>query len=560
MVPLIDIDFTKYKVAYFSMEIAVSNKMPTYSGGLGVLAGDMLRSAADLSAPLIGVTLLYQRGYFKQKLDASGNQSELEESWKPEDFMTKLPNKIMVKVRNREVYVTSWLYKQEGVTGCINPVIFLDTNLPENSDYDKEITSKLYANEDEYRLSQEIVLGIGGLKMLDSLGCKLDRYHMNEGHSALLALEVYKKFSKDNLESTRGKCVFTTHTPVPAGHDQFDRKQAEEMLYDHIPNEIRETLFYQGKLNMTYLGLRFSKHINGVAKKHTEVSKSMFPGYHIESVTNGVHSVFWTSVPFQRLYDKYIPNWREDPFSLRYIMGVPKEKIWIAHGEAKEKLLGYVKKKTGIKMDSKIFTIGFARRVASYKRADMLLSDIKKLSNIAKKSKGIQIIYAGKAHPKDGGGKDLIRKIYSKMGELKGKIKICFLEDYNLDVAKLLVAGVDVWLNTPMRPQEASGTSGMKAAHNGVPQFSVLDGWWLEGHIEDVTGWSIGPHPDESPENNTEQDAQDLYSKLEYIIIPTYYTQRDKWTSIMKHTIALNASFFNSHRMLQQYVLTAYFE
>ncbi len=555
-----EVDFKSLQVAYFSMEIAMSSKMPTYSGGLGILAGDMLRSAADLQAPLIGVTLLYRKGYFKQKLDGEGNQQELEENWKPEDFLTKLPNKIMVKIRNREVYVCAWLYKLVGLKGNILPIILLDTNLSENSDYDKEITSKLYGNEDEYRLSQEIVLGIGGVKMLDALGCNLNRYHMNEGHSALLALEVSKKFSKDRIEKTREKCVFTTHTPVPAGHVQFDRKQAEEMLHDHITEDLREQLFINGKLNMTYLGLRFSKHVNGVAKRHTEVSRSMFPGYQIESITNGVHSVFWTSPSFQKLYDKYIPNWRNDPFNLRYILSVPKEKLWIAHGEAKEKLLGYVKKKSGVKMDSKIFTIGFARRSATYKRGDLLLSDIKKLSKIASKFKGIQIIYAGKAHPRDGEGKDIIKRIFAKSKELKGKIKIVYLEDYNIEVAKILVAGVDVWLNTPLRPNEASGTSGMKAAHNGVPQFSILDGWWLEGHIENVTGWSIGPNPYEKSQEDTQEDIDDLYSKLEYVILPTYYQQRDKWLSIMKHTIALNGSFFNTHRMLQQYVLTAYFE
>ncbi len=551
------INFNKCKVAYFSMEIAMIRDMPTYSGGLGVLAGDMLRSAADLKAPIVGVTLLYKKGYFKQKIDKDGNQIEEEESWNPEKFLKKLPDRVIVKIRNREVYVRAWLYELRGVNGNVNPVLFLDTDLPENGDYDKQITSKLYGSEDEYRLSQEIVLGIGGVKMLDSLGCNPEKYHMNEGHSALLALEVYNKFEKNNLENTRKKCVFTTHTPVPAGHDQFDRRQAEEMLYDHIPNEIREKLFYHDKLNMTYLGLRFSKHINGVAKKHTEVSKSMFPGYEIDSITNGIHSAFWTSDPFKKLFDKYIPRWREDSFNLRYVMGIPKERIWKAHQQAKKRLLKYVKKKTGVKMDVNTFTIGFARRAASYKRGDLLLRDLERLKSLANNSGEIQIIYAGKSHPKDGEGKDLIKRIHQKIGELAGKIKIVYLENYDIELGKLMTSGVDIWLNTPLKPKEASGTSGMKAAHNGVPQFSVLDGWWIEGHIENVTGWSIGK---DSKENNEEEDLQDIYSKLEYVIMPLYYHQNDKWVNMMKSTIALNASFFNTHRMVQQYVLTDYFE
>jgi len=338
------IKFDQMRVAYFSMEIGIDSKMPTYSGGLGVLAGDLLRSASDMNIPIIGVTLLYKKGYFRQKINENGYQTEQDEKWEPETFLKKLPTKISLRIKGKEVFVSAWLYELEGVTGNFNPIIFLDTDLPENSEYDRTITHHLYGKDDEYRLSQEIVLGIGGLKILDSLGCSIEKYHMNEGHSSLLSLELYKKVPENKTENVRKKCVFTTHTPVPAGHDQFSREMAETLLGDYLPEEIKKDLFFNDKLNMTYLGLRFSGHINGVAKKHKDVSRAMFPGYNIESVTNGVHSVFWTSQFFKKLYDKYIPNWREDPFNLRYIMGVPKEKIWNAHLLAKEKLVSFVNK------------------------------------------------------------------------------------------------------------------------------------------------------------------------------------------------------------------------
>jgi starch phosphorylase len=332
------------------------------------------------------------------------------------------------------------------------------------------------------------------------------------------------------------------------------------MLGDMIPPEIREEIFINDKLNMTYLGLRFCKFINGVAKKHGEVSRNMFPGYQIESITNGVHSYYWTAEPFRKLFDKYLLGWEYDSFSLRYVLGIPKEEIWDAHQKAKEKLIGFVNKEYHAEMKEDVFTIGFARRAATYKRGDLLFADVKRLLKIAEKYKGIQIIYAGKAHPKDIAGKDVIRRIIQKMKEVSHKIKVCYVQDYEISSAKLLVAGVDLWLNTPQRPQEASGTSGMKAAHNGVLHFSVLDGWWLEGHIENVTGWSIGAHPDESKENVYEEDMEDMYTKLEYIIIPRFYDERDKWIDMMKHAIAINGSFFNTHRMVQQYVLNAYFK
>lgn len=554
-----NIDFKSLHVAYFSMEIGLDSDIPTYSGGLGVLAGDTLRSCADMGLPVIGVTLLYKNGYFKQKLDDYGNQREEDVVWDPKSHMRRLTNRISIMIEGREVQISAWLYELEGITGDILPIIFLDTDLPMNSDYDKTITHKLYGYDDRYRLSQEMVLGIGGFKMLESIGCELEKYHMNEGHSALLVLELYKKFKKNAIDEVREKCVFTTHTPVPAGHDQFDIGMAKKILGDYIKPELEGEVFLDGKLNMTYVGLRFSKFVNGVAKKHGEVSRSMFPGYHIESITNGVHSYFWTSPSFRKLFSKYLPGWEFDPFSLRYMLSIPRDEIWEAHLEAKRKLFNFIKKKHNVLLDEEVFTIGFARRAATYKRGDMLFADINRLMKIAENCKGIQIIYSGKAHPNDSAGKDIIRRIIENMKKVSHKIKVCYIENYNLDIAKLLVSGVDVWLNTPLRPKEASGTSGMKAAHNGVPHLSILDGWWIEGHIEKLTGWSIGPEMGDK-ENETAIDTEDLYNKLEYIIIPKFYKERDDWIKIMQHSIAINGSFFNTHRMVQQYVLNAYFE
>ena len=309
-------------------------------------------------------------------------------------------------------------------------------------------------------------------------------------------------------------------------------------------------------LNMTLLALNLSKHINGVAKKHGEVSKTMFPGYSIGSITNGVHSSTWVCNSFKTLFDKYIPDWKNDPFSLRYALSIPKDEIWNAHQEAKIKLIDYVNEKTGIGMDSESLTIGFARRAATYKRADLIFSDIDRLIKIVTDAGKMQFIFSGKAHPKDGMGKDLIKKIITASKYLEGKIKVVYLEDYNMELAKILVSGVDLWLNTPRKPQEASGTSGMKAAHNGVPSLSILDGWWIEGCIEDVTGWAIGTP--QNIESNDQQDAGSLYHKLEYVIIPTFYHCSEYWINIMRHAIAINASFFNTHRMVQQYVLNVY--
>ena len=553
------------QVAYFCMEIGIDESLPTYAGGLGILAGDMLRSCADLELRTVGISLIHRKGYFRQRFDQSGWQTEEDVRWNPHEKLTLLPNKVLISIEGRSVWVAAWLYKVKGEKGNLNPIIFLDTDLSENAEEDRHITDHLYSGDGQHRLIQEAILGIAGMRMLTSIGAtNIEKYHMNEGHAALLTLELYRAYAAcdDPTLEVQERAVFTTHTPVAAGHDMFNEDMVRKVLGVHyIPSAIEDTVFDGGNLNMTKLGFHFSGHINGVAKRHGEVTRELFPGYRIESITNGVHAGRWISEPFARLYDRYLPSWRSDPYSLRYALSIPQGELWMAHEEAKRALIEYINQKYHTDLSLDTFTIGFARRAATYKRADLLLRDMDRLRRIAEKSRGIQIIYGGKAHPQDNEGKLLIQRIICNMKHIGGKVKCVYLEDYDMEMAKRLVSGVDLWLNTPTRPQEASGTSGMKAALNGVPHFSVLDGWWLEGNIEGVTGWSIGPHPEGMKSvGGDAEDAEDMYTKLEYVILPRYEQERGEWVKVMRQTIAINGSFFNTHRMVEQYVLGAYFK
>lgn len=548
-------------IAYFSMEIAADPRIPTYSGGLGVLAGDTLRSCADLGVPVVGVTLLYQEGYFFQKLDGQGNQEESPVHWNPREHLTLLPEPAEVRIEGRMVRVRAWQYEIPGREGCPLPVIFLDTDLPENSSWDRELTARLYSGDDRYRLGQEIILGIGGIRMLRRLGYQgIRRYHMNEGHAALLALELLREGKESagdwDFEGVRRSCIFTTHTPVASGHDRFSYELVQKLLGDHVPLEVLRMLGGDDLLNMTRLALNISHYVNGVAKRHGEVSREMFPGYVIDSITNGVHSVTWTAPSFQRLYDQYIPGWARDPFLLRSVLGVPRPEIWSAHLEAKKALIDHVNRETNAGLDYETFTIGFARRATLYKRMDLIFSDLERLRRISREVGAIQMVFAGKAHPRDWPGKELIKRVFAVSRQLGGDVKLVYLPNYGLETARLFIAGADLWLNTPQRPLEASGTSGMKAAHNGVPSFSIFDGWWVEGHIEGLTGWSIGAKT-AVPETPAEE-AGEIYDKLEKVILPLYYRENEGWREVMGHTIALNASYFNTHRMVQQYALNAY--
>jgi starch phosphorylase len=554
-------------IAYFSMEICLDQAIPTYSGGLGVLAGDTLRSAADLELPVVGVTLLHRKGYFRQHVDAAGNQSESAVEWRPEELLRELPERTSVVIEGRDVQVRAFRYAVRGVTGHEVPVLLLDTALPENSEEDRRLTDSLYGGDARYRLQQEIVLGMGGAQMLRCAGFTGDvRYHMNEGHSALLLaallewrLEGRKPFelTEADLEAVRRQCVFTTHTPVPAGHDRFP----SDLVATVLGNDRRELLdaarcLDASELNMTHLALRLSRFVNGVAMKHREVSLAMFPGFPIDSITNGVHAATWTSPAFQKLFDQRIPEWRTDNLYLRYAVSIPLQEIRAAHTEAKQEFLAEVARRTGVELDAKVFTLGFARRATPYKRADLMFSDVNRLAQIAEKVGPMQIVFGGKAHPHDGGGKDLIRRIHQAAAELKDRVRVVYIENYEMAIAAKMVAGVDVWVNNPMKPLEASGTSGMKAALNGVPSLSVLDGWWIEGHVEGVTGWSIGSS--ESVDDQS-KDAQDLYLKLERVILPLFYGLPLAYAEVMRGSIALNGSFFNTQRMVEQYVRNAYF-
>jgi starch phosphorylase len=550
------------KIAYFSMEIGIDSRIPSYSGGLGILAADTIRSFADLNVPLVAVTLLYHKGYFCQKLDEQGQQHESGCEWNPKQYLKLLPKKIELVIENRSVMVQAWEYRVTGINNYCIPIMFLDTDIAQNDEFARRLTYYLYGEDDRYRLAQEVVLGIGGVRILKELGYHhINRYHMNEGHSSLLTLELLKEKQNHNknsweIDKVRSMCVFTTHTPVPAGHDQFSYDLVNQISGNFIPLDFLKTIGGGEKLNMTMLALNLSHYINGVAKQHGKVSQEMYPGYHIDFITNGIHSATWVCESFKRLYDKYIPGWLNDPFSLRYAFNILSEEIWTAHQEAKHLLIDYVNQKAAIGMDCDSLTIGFARRASTYKRADLVFFDIERLINISQQVGKIQFVFSGKAHPKDLPGKELIRKIIAISHQLKDKLKIVYLENYDMELAKLLVSGVDLWLNTPRKPQEASGTSGMKAAHNGVPSLSILDGWWIEGCMEGLTGWAIGSAHD--PISDDERDAGSLYEKLEKTIVPAFYSNHDKWIDIMRHSIAINASFFNTHRMVQQYVLNAY--
>ncbi|MCL6582877.1 MAG: alpha-glucan family phosphorylase [bacterium] len=554
-------------VAYFSMEVGLDPAIPTYSGGLGVLAGDTLRAAADLSIPMVGVTLLHRKGYFRQHLDAQGNQTESPAVWSPEEFLEPLPPWVSITINGRKVSIRAWRYMLHGLSGHIVPVYFLDTALDENNQWDRTLTDCLYGGDELYRLCQEAVLGLGGIAMLRALGHRrVQAYHMNEGHSALLALALLSERTQGgslqattsaDIEAIRHRCIFTTHTPVPAGHDIFPLEMAQQVLGEEVIRFLqRINCCSNDTLNMTYLALFFSRYINGVSMRHEEVSRSMFPNYPINSITNGVHATTWTSMPFCRLYDHYISEWRHDNLYLRYAISIPLEKIREAHAEAKQELLAEVDRRSGVRLNPSVMTLGFARRATAYKRSDLLFSNLDRLKTIAQQIGPLQIIYGGKAHPHDEGGKALIRRIFEAANALRGIVPVVYLEEYDMALARLMCAGVDLWVNTPKRPQEASGTSGMKAALNGVPSFSILDGWWIEGHVEGVTGWSIGE--DWGLESNPSKDYVFLYNKLEHIIIPMFYGRHKAFTEVMRSTIAINASFFNAQRMVLQYLENAY--
>ncbi|MGD0733936.1 MAG: alpha-glucan family phosphorylase [Terracidiphilus sp.] len=551
-------------VAYFSMEIAINPGMPTYSGGLGVLAGDTLRSAADLGVPLVAFTLLHRKGYFQQHLDGNGVQTETVQPWNPSDFCTEEPARVTVSVEDRVVTLRAWRYDMTGRYGHVVPIYLLDTDVDGNSGWDRGLTDHLYGGDSNYRLQQEIVLGMGGVRMANALGHKINVYHMNEGHAALLTLALLEgqlgggplgAATETDIEQVRRKCVFTTHTPVPAGHDRFSTEQTIRILGgDRTARLEKQGCFRDGMLNMTLLALRFSRYANGVAMQHAKVSRDMFPEFTIDSITNGVHAPTWVSEPIQQLLDANFSSWRRDNLYLRNAIDLPEKDILAAHARAKGDLLGEVAARIGLVLNPNVLTLGFARRVATYKRATLLFTDPARLAKIATAAGGLQIIYAGKAHPQDDPGKALIQEVCADAARLSNDmLRIIYLENYGWDLGALLTAGVDVWVNTPRRPYEASGTSGMKAALNGVPSLSILDGWWIEGCIEGFTGWAIEDGA------NDQEEAASLYHKLENVVVPLYRDAPEKWAHLMRNTLAFNGSYFNTNRMVKQYTRNAYY-
>ena len=559
-------------IAYFSMEIGVEPQIPTYAGGLGVLAGDMVRGAADLGLPMVAVTLLHRKGYLHQRLDATGQQREEPAEWDVATVLDPLSARVTVTVNARPVVVRAWQRRIHGVNGAIVPVpvLFLDTDLDGNAPEDRALSHALYGGDAAFRLAQEAVLGIGGVRILRALGyTDIRRFHLNEGHSALLIMELIAErlsadhrttASNEDVEAVRRMCVFTTHTPVSAAQDTFPPALAEQVLGPTPMIQMLHRCCYEGALNMTHLALTFSHYVNGVAMRHGEVSRHMFGGYQVDAITNGVHAETWVSPPFAELFDRLIAGWRHDNFSLRYAVGIPRQDVWAAHAAAKRRLLELVKPSQSAPFDPGALTLGCARRATAYKRIDLVVSDLDRLRAVSEMGGRMQIVFAGKAHPNDEKGKRVIERVFRARDALRNDIPIAYIPDYDMTVAGVLTAGCDVWLNTPNPPLEASGTSGMKAALNGVPSLSVLDGWWLEGHVEGVTGWAIGSDGLASHEHPADDatHACQLYDTLERKVLPLFYHDREAFIDVMRYAIALNGSFFTAQRMLQEYVIKAY--
>jgi len=535
------------EIAYFSAEIGVSSSLPTYSGGLGVLAGDHIKAAGDIGLNMCAITLLYREGYYKQRIDEDGIQSETYPRFDPHPLLEKLNVKFTLRLRSRDVWVQAYKFNYEGQNGQIIPIYFLDTDVEENYDDDRILSLRLYSGDKDHRILQEAILGFGGTKLLDELGyTDIKTYHMNEGHCSFLVLNLLEKFNGD-VEKVKNRCHFTTHTPVPAGHDHFAESRVKKLLRGLLPETLKlPSLVQNGRLHMTELGLYYSRSANGVSQLHGDVAQEQFPWAKIGYITNGVHHSYWMGSPFKRMFDSYLPDWRSNPEVLLDVDKIPNNVLLEAHQDRKNYLLGYANSQVTKALDGQTLTIGFARRAATYKRAQLLFHDMERLESIG--SGKIQVVFSGKAHPNDEEGKELIRQIVKKSKSMFGKVKIIFLENYNMWLGRMITSGVDIWLNTPLRPNEASGTSGMKATLNGVPNLSVLDGWWAEGCRDNINGWAIG-----DPNNpDDDSDANHLYSILEKKIIPIFYEDKNKWALLMKEAIKTGVDF-TAHRMIHDY-------
>jgi glycogen phosphorylase len=595
------------KIAYFSAEFGFHESVPNYSGGLGILSGDHCKSASDLDLQFTAVTLLYRHGYFKQQINKEGWQEavSLNQNFHHlpirEAKVAEQPLFVSVNIVGRTVTAQVW----ELQIGRIK-LFLLDTDIPQNSDEDRLISEQLYGGDLEMRIRQEIVLGIGGVRALDALGIRPEVYHMNEGHSAFLSLERIRQLVTNKkleyytaLQVVAASNVFTTHTPVPAGNDAFPREMILRYLSPYA-NEFKIThddFFRLGQANanptdafsMTILALRTSRHANGVSALHGTVSKGLWTdlwdGVPIEevpitSITNGIHTKTWTAPEFHRIYAKYLgADWEEhltDTEYWRRVIDIPDEALWETHQLLKARLIDFVRsrlrqqrirlgespeqiRKVNELLNPEVLTIGFARRFATYKRGTLLFNQKERLLKIIQNTeRPVQFIFAGKAHPKDEPGKRFIQDVYHFSREAELERSVVFVEDYDTYIGRRLTQGVDLWLNNPLRPLEASGTSGMKLPPNGGLNFSVLDGWWCEGYNR-KNGWPIGPEITEgSTEFQNEVDGDSLFNILENQIIPLFYAKPDgrlpiAWIQLMRESIRSVVPIFNTHRMVKEY-------
>lgn len=544
----------KKNAAYFSMEIGLEDSMKTYAGGLGILAGDTLKSAADLGLKVYGISILYKFGYFKQYLNEEGQQIEVPDEWDFRNYLTFTGKVITFDLKGESVSAEIWKYEVLGVTGHVVPVYFLNTDIDSNSQANRYISFNLYTPFEDTRLRQEITLGIGGIKALEELGHdNLDNYHLNESHAVFSILALEEKL--ESREEVVKKIVFTTHTPAEHGHKKYNRDTLEYILHPTYMDLLRKD-FDGDELHLTKFGLRNAKYSNGVSKLHGQVSSNMFPEFKIDFVTNGIHANTWAGSATSEVLKRFVKGWEKSPGLLTQSATIPEGEILEMHQANKQELMNYVKVKTGNVLDVNTFTIGFARRVDGYKRSGFIFRNMSVLTKIAKKFGGLQIIFSGKAYFDYGPSEDIIKNVFKHAKEDLGLLKVIFLEDYGMYTSQMMVQGCDIWLNNPIKPLEASGTSGMKAALNGVPSLSTIDGWWVEGWEEGFTGWSIGS---EDPyENDEEHDLYDMYSKLEFVVIPMWKEHKVKWARVQRNCIAKNASYFNTHRMVEEYVEKGY--
>ncbi len=538
-------------VGYFTAEIGLWSELHTYSGGLGVLAGDHVKSAADAEIDLVGVTLLYREGYGRQHIDDEGNQTESFGTIDPADHLIDTGLDITLPLDGGTLYAKIWKVEVVGVTGHIVPVYFMDTHHPKNSDYHQSMGARLYGGNDDVRIRQEYLLGVGGVRLLNMLQKDFIGLHLNEGHCTFALLELlYQGWTREDLSK---KILFTTHTPVPAGHDRFDWADVNEVVGDLMPDDVVELVKSVGdpedgaRCSMSHLAVALAEQVNAVSNLNAQVASTMFDNYHIHPLTNGVHHITWTSPTMAALFDEKLPGWKHDPTQLSYAGTIADEDLLAARSRNRRIFRELVKASTGVELEEKRLTIGFARRFATYKRANLVFKDLERLSKIG--GGKIQFVFSGKAHPRDEGGKQLIRDIYGSAKNLAAEIPVAFLENYDMDTGLAITSGVDIWLNNPIRPMEASGTSGMKAAMNGVPNCSILDGWWPEGCQHGVNGWAIG---ESEEDRDDERDAENIYSVLEEDVIPTWEKGGSVWANIMRSSIATSARFTGA-RMISEY-------